>query len=202
MVRQAVGYHRYDTEAELLLLNEIYALLRLQINFFSPHQKLVSKQPVGAKVVKKHSTARTAYQRVLDDTTVPKTAKTALSRQYEALNPAQLRRDILNLTEKLLEVVEAKNRRTQLPVPDPTRANSHETHVSGRGHPELRARRCSRRQARRLLGGIRAPADVRASCPMSDHRVVARPRNIARRTGPSPCRGPSCVCPEWTRGGR
>ena len=38
VVRQAVGYHRYDTAEELALLNEIYALLRPQTNFFSPQQ--------------------------------------------------------------------------------------------------------------------------------------------------------------------
>jgi hypothetical protein len=36
VVRRAVGYHRYDTSAELELLNTIYGLLRLQTNFFSP----------------------------------------------------------------------------------------------------------------------------------------------------------------------
>ena len=35
VVRRAVGYHRYDTTAELDLLNQIYDLLRLQTNYFS-----------------------------------------------------------------------------------------------------------------------------------------------------------------------
>ena len=52
VVRQAVGYHRYDTAAELALLNQIYALVRLQINFFSPQQKLISKTRIGAKVTR------------------------------------------------------------------------------------------------------------------------------------------------------
>jgi len=50
VVRRAVGYHRYDTPAELDLLNAIYALLRLQTNFFSPQQKLTEKHREGAKV--------------------------------------------------------------------------------------------------------------------------------------------------------
>jgi hypothetical protein len=43
VVRRAVGYHRYDTSAELELLNAIYWLLRLQTNFFSPQQRLLEK---------------------------------------------------------------------------------------------------------------------------------------------------------------
>jgi hypothetical protein len=50
VVRRAVGCHRYDTDAELALLNDIYALLRLQINFFTPQQKMIAKTREGAKV--------------------------------------------------------------------------------------------------------------------------------------------------------
>jgi hypothetical protein len=38
VVRRAVSYHRYDTGAELQLLNAIYGLLRLQTNYFSPRR--------------------------------------------------------------------------------------------------------------------------------------------------------------------
>lgn len=87
VVRQAVGYHRYDTEQELLLLNEIYALLRLQINFFSPHQKLVSKVRDGAKVTKRHDTARTAYQRVLAAKPSRTRSKTSSPAKTDRLTP-------------------------------------------------------------------------------------------------------------------
>ncbi|HKR95452.1 MAG TPA: DDE-type integrase/transposase/recombinase, partial [Candidatus Angelobacter sp.] len=40
VVRRAVGYARYDTEAQLHLLNELYATLRLYSNFFQPTMKL------------------------------------------------------------------------------------------------------------------------------------------------------------------
>ena len=47
-MRIVVGYHRYDTEAELLLLNKIWALQSKLTNYFLPQQKLVSKVRVGA----------------------------------------------------------------------------------------------------------------------------------------------------------
>lgn len=88
VVRQVVGYHRYDTAAELALLNQIYALVRLQVNFFSPQQKLTSKTRIGAKVIKRYDTAQTPYQRVMASPHVTKKIKTDLTRQYRSLNPA------------------------------------------------------------------------------------------------------------------
>lgn len=99
MVRRAVGYHRYDTEAELALLNDIYALQRLQINFFSPQQKLVSKTRHGATVTKRYDTAKTPHQRVLADHGVLEQIKTTLTAQYADLNPAQRARDPLVAVE-------------------------------------------------------------------------------------------------------
>ncbi|SMX99000.1 Integrase core domain-containing protein [Brevibacterium sp. Mu109] len=50
IVRQTVGYHRYDTPAELELLGRIWALQRLLTNHFAPQQKLVAKERHGAKI--------------------------------------------------------------------------------------------------------------------------------------------------------
>jgi hypothetical protein len=62
-VRALVGYQRYDTFAELLVLNEIWTLQSLLSNYFYPQQKLVSKVRHGAKVTKKYDTATTPYRR-------------------------------------------------------------------------------------------------------------------------------------------
>src|SRR5208337_845025 len=59
IVRVVVGYHRYDTPAELVLLNKIWVLQSKLTNYFYPQQKLVSKTRVGAKVTKKYDTATT-----------------------------------------------------------------------------------------------------------------------------------------------
>lgn len=49
VVRPTVGDHRYDTPAELELLNRIWALQSLATNHFAPQQKLISKERRGAK---------------------------------------------------------------------------------------------------------------------------------------------------------
>ncbi len=128
VVRRTVGYHRYDTPEELTLLNEIYSLLRLQTNFFSPSQKLVEKHRVGAKVTKRYDLAATPYQRVLADEQVARRVKRDLTGQYKSLNPAQIRRDLLDRQDQLLALVKAKHQPTKLRVkpPAPARAKSDE----------------------------------------------------------------------------
>lgn len=72
--------------------------------------------------------ARTPHQRVLTDKRVAEKIKTGLSGQYRDLNPAQLRRDILGLSDQILELVKAKHQPRQLPLqaPTTTRASSRE----------------------------------------------------------------------------
>jgi hypothetical protein len=79
-------------------------------------------------VTKKYATAKTPYQRVQADKRIPKDVKTDLARQYDQLNPAQIRRDLLALQDQLLRLVQAKHPPTRLPVktPPPTRASTHE----------------------------------------------------------------------------
>ncbi len=60
IVPTVVGYHRYDTAAELLLLNKIWVLQSKITNYFLPQQKLISKVRDGAKITKKYEALRSA----------------------------------------------------------------------------------------------------------------------------------------------
>ena len=40
VVRNAVGYYRYDTPEQLDLLNRLYAVMHFYVNFFLPVEKL------------------------------------------------------------------------------------------------------------------------------------------------------------------
>ncbi|MCO4261537.1 transposase family protein [Pseudarthrobacter sp. MDT3-26] len=109
IVRQTVGYHRYDTPGELDLLNRIWKLQRLLTNHFGPQQKLVSKERQGAKTTKKYDLPATPYQRILADKgTVRKTVKTRLTRENRPLNPAAIQRQIQALTAELLTLTTSK----------------------------------------------------------------------------------------------
>ncbi|RLC85403.1 MAG: hypothetical protein DRI79_11430 [Chloroflexi bacterium] len=50
VVRQTVGYYRYDTPDQLRLLNALYVNLRFYGNFFIPVMKLKEKVRVGSRV--------------------------------------------------------------------------------------------------------------------------------------------------------
>ena len=65
VVRTVVGYHRYDTAVELLLLNESWQL-QSNCHYFYPQQKLIAKVRDGAKVSKKYDTAATPFHRAID----------------------------------------------------------------------------------------------------------------------------------------
>ncbi len=101
VVRRAVGYHRYDTEKEQKLLNELYCHLRFYTNYFQPVMKLLEKIRVGSKVKKKYDLPKTPYQRVLESPGVDKEKKKELRREYAKLNPAELKRQITRIQNKL-----------------------------------------------------------------------------------------------------
>jgi len=104
VVRRNVGYLRYDTDEELDLLNELYIYLDSYINYFQPVQKLASKTRVGSKVTKKYDKARTPFRRVLESKSIDDKIKARLEREYDSLNPADLKRKISRLQEKLLKL--------------------------------------------------------------------------------------------------
>jgi hypothetical protein len=111
VVRQNVGYARFDTPEELEILKEIHALVRLHTNFFMPSAKLVSKTRDGSRVTKRYDKPMTPYRRVLARDDVPQKAKDALTAQFETLNPAELRRRIGELQDKLYKLNARKNPR-------------------------------------------------------------------------------------------
>jgi len=101
VVRQNVGYARFDTPGELEVLNAIHALVRLHTNFFMPSAKLISKTRDGSRVTKRYDTPMTPYRRVLAHDGIDEAAKAALTAQFETLNPADLRRRIGTLQDEL-----------------------------------------------------------------------------------------------------
>ena len=108
IVRTVVGYHRYDTPAELLLLNKIWALQSQLTNYFYPQQKLISKVRDGAKVTKKYDTATTPHRRAERHETVSAQDKKVLADTYTRINPAAVQRQIQALTSELLTITTSK----------------------------------------------------------------------------------------------
>ena len=103
VIRRAVGYYRYDTDNELNALNELYGYLRLYVNFFQPVRKLIKKERIG-KVIKRYDEAKTPYRRVLASPDIEDKIKVKLRKEYDMLNPAELKRKITKLQNNLLKL--------------------------------------------------------------------------------------------------
>jgi hypothetical protein len=101
LVRQVVGYDRYEGESAYQALTALYRPLRLSTNYFQPSVQLVSKQRAGSKVTKRYDVAQTPYQRILAAPEVSEERKASLREIYLALNPAALRREIERAQEGL-----------------------------------------------------------------------------------------------------
>lgn len=104
VVRHTVGYDRWETEQELAILESIYDDLRLYINFFQPSSKLIAKERIGNKTIKRYDTAKTPYQRVLERNDISVEAKARLMNLYVQLNPVELRRSIDQKIAKLWNI--------------------------------------------------------------------------------------------------
>ena len=101
VVRHTVGYDRLETEEELVILHSIYADLRLYINFFQPVLKLVGKEQVDGKTIKRYDVATPPYRRVLASDQVSLETKAKLTNLYLHLNPVLLRNQIDQNVAKL-----------------------------------------------------------------------------------------------------
>jgi hypothetical protein len=104
VVRRIIGYDRFETEAEYLLLQSIYADLRLYANFFQPVLKLISKEHVDKNLIKRYDIAATPFQRVLAANDIPLETKASLTNLYVQLNPVHLRTMIDEKVAKLWKI--------------------------------------------------------------------------------------------------
>ena len=94
-VRELVGYLRYDTAAELELLNEIWELDRIFTNYLLPQQKLIAKVRHGAKVSKTHDRAATPHRRAAAHPALSRMPAIRMNAQFKKIRPAALSRQIL-----------------------------------------------------------------------------------------------------------
>jgi hypothetical protein len=117
VVRRAVGYGRFVGDHAVGLLNALYDRLRLRTNFFLPSMKLMGKERIGSRVVKRYDRPKTPYERVLESPETPESVRRQLRRQYRTLNPARLDREIRRLERALGKLVRRVERRATPPRP-------------------------------------------------------------------------------------
>ncbi|PID30995.1 hypothetical protein CR983_02360 [Candidatus Saccharibacteria bacterium] len=100
--RKYIGYERYDCEPAAAVMNELYEVLRLYLNFFQPTFKLESKQKqAGGRYKRIYGKTKKPYQLALARPDIDQAVKDRLIAQYESLNPKVLRDRIKALTNEL-----------------------------------------------------------------------------------------------------
>lgn len=117
VVRQVIGYDRYEGQQAYRQLTELYRALRLYLNFFQPSMKLVFKKRDGAKVAKTYDRAQTPYQRLLAAEVLADTTRERLEAIYQSLDPVKLRKQLETLQRAFW-------RHAQEGQPEPTEATS------------------------------------------------------------------------------
>jgi hypothetical protein len=94
-VRQHFGYERYDNPEAAALINALCkGALGFLLNHFLPTQKLIGKERVGNKVVRKYGPAQTPYARVSNAAEVSAEKKAQLKTAHQNNNPMALTRQI------------------------------------------------------------------------------------------------------------
>jgi hypothetical protein len=101
VVRQLVGYDRFEGQRAYEQLVELYRAVRLYVNFFQPSMKLLSKKRDGAKVSRTYDSALTPYQRLVNVAVLPEAAAGRLESFARALDPVLLLRQLESLQDAL-----------------------------------------------------------------------------------------------------
>ena len=104
-IRQWLGYQRLDNPLAVPLLNNLYRRQwRAFHNFFCPSVKLLDKQRMGSKTIKRYDSPKTPYQRVLESPYVSQGTKNAMTKYLETLNPFLLKKTISKKLKRIFSL--------------------------------------------------------------------------------------------------
>jgi len=101
VVRQFVGYDRYEGERAYRQLIELYRALRLYVNFFQPSLKLKEKRQEGAITRRTYLPAQTPFERLCAANVLSDDERARLDAIFAALDPVRLLQQIGQLQEAL-----------------------------------------------------------------------------------------------------
>jgi hypothetical protein len=94
-VRKLFGYQRIESQELVSLANEIYQVYWNPLqNYFTPSMKLISKERIGSKIVKKYDDPQTPYQRLINSGYLTNEQKKYLIQKYRTLNPYFLKQEL------------------------------------------------------------------------------------------------------------
>lgn len=105
-VRQYLGYDRFDNPAIVHKLNGLYSDTFYNfVNFFLPSVKLINKQRIGSKIIKRHDSPKTPYQRIIESAYISDNNKKKLTAIFKTLNPYKLEEEIRSRIKGIFKLV-------------------------------------------------------------------------------------------------
>ena len=109
VVRKHAFYWRYDTAGELELLNRLWRLVSLRLNFFTPTKKPVGYTTTAAGRRKRiYDKPATPWQRLQASGVLDNQQLSDVAARVEGINPADLTRQINTIQMQLLDLAKAK----------------------------------------------------------------------------------------------
>jgi hypothetical protein len=102
VVRQVIGYDRFEGEQAYQQLREVYQALHLYINGFQPSMKLQAKQYDGKKVRRIYDAAKTPLQRLLLSHVLSASQKQELQHAAQVLDPLRLFHHLQDLQRAMI----------------------------------------------------------------------------------------------------
>lgn len=106
VVRRIVGYRRLEGLTAAVVLAELYAIVRLFVNFFQPSFKLAEKHREGARMRKRYYQPATPCQRLLADPRTSEEVRQRLTATAATLDPIRLLRDMRSAQQRLVEIAD------------------------------------------------------------------------------------------------
>lgn len=109
VVRKHAFYWRYDTPAELALLNQLWPLVSLRLNFFTPTRKPIDyTTTANGRRRRVYDNPKTPWQRVLDADILTSDQITDVDARIQGVNPADLTRNINQIQTQLTNIARSK----------------------------------------------------------------------------------------------
>ncbi len=109
VVRKHAFYWRYDTGQELELLNRLWRLVSLRLNFFTPTKKAVGYTTTAAGRRRRiYDKPATPWQRLQASGALDNQHLSTVAARIEGINPAELTRQINAIQMQLLDLAKTK----------------------------------------------------------------------------------------------
>lgn len=152
VVRQIVGYDRFEGQHAYMQLSELYRAVRLYVNFFQPSMKLQKKWRDKSKIKKTYDVAQTPFQRLKQTVQIQNKTIENLDLVDYSLDPVRLLKQIQFLQDALWKHVTLAKQ----PSPD-------------------------KNEERQPLYGFKLPLSPKESAENNDDNLILKPGVIKRR---------------------